>query len=349
MKKFIFIFTLLVILALPHSASADQILDGELFYAVSVGDIDETRRLLSKGADPNVRNKESGYSALMASCLFSNDMIVRLLLNAGTDVNMRTIRGESALYYAVQKDNLPLVALLLSYNADAGIKTVDGTALYDIARRNRNEPLMAMLAKAQNKIVRSNYPPIPYQTSLVILDEVKIIRAREEAQLFPTNDRFNTLLFYQLSFNAIQNLIDESVLKKSPHPSVLMITPYSLLRYNYAVADRKNDLPAMDMIKTLTNHKDTVWLRVRGMKTQPHVDKVMLKIGDNLYPPLAREHHHPAKLLAAAGIDTLDTWAFPIELFSSRNLLTEIVVSYPDGSSHIVKLKAEQFEKVPLK
>ena len=349
MKKLIFIFTFLAMLTFPPNAFADQMLDDELFYNVSIGDIDQTRLLLSKGADPNVSNKETGYSALMAACLFSDDTIVRLLLDAGADANQRTTKGESALYYAVEKNNYKLASLLLAHDAEAGIKTVDGVTPYKIARRNKNEPLMAILAKAENKIVFSNYPEIPYQTSLVILDEIKIIRARQEAESFPVTGNIKTLLFYSLSFNAVQNLIDENILKKTPYPNVTLTTPYSLLRYNYAVAERKNTLPSVDTINEIMENKGIVWLWVRANKFQPHIDKVMIKIDDKVYPALAREHYHPTRLLAAAGISSEDTWAFPIDLFSARNPLTEVVIYYPDGKSHIVKVKAEQFEKVPFK
>ena len=58
----------------------------KLLLAVAANDADAVATLLQQGADPNVRNKETGLTALMMAACQAQSKIVRLLLDAGADV-----------------------------------------------------------------------------------------------------------------------------------------------------------------------------------------------------------------------------------------------------------------------
>lgn len=348
MKKILLVIFFSLIFS--QTVFADKILDDELFYAVSKGDIKQVHTLLLAQADPNISNKESGFTALMASCAFSDSTITELLLDAGANVNQRTTTGKSALYYAVQKNNIELASLLLDYGAEANIKTTDGKTPFMVARINKNRNMMSLLLAAENRTLLDEYEEIPQETSLVMLDQVKIQRAKEEAEAIKDTESAKKHLFYPLSPNFIQNiLIDEHILKRTATPSVALVTPYSMLRYSFTVADRNNEEIDDYILRQTLDKKDIAWLWVKPNKSQPYIDSVKIKIGKQIYPALSRSIYSPQKLFALAGVDYLEVWSFPIKLFNKNNDLTQIIISYPDGKKHILKIKAEQFDKIPLK
>ena len=150
---------------------ADKLLDEALFYAAGQGDTAKVQTLLAQGADPSIHNSTSGFSALMAACLFSDDALARVLVEGGADVNQRTIQGESALYYAVARNNTPMALMLLENGADAQIKTLGGDTPCQAARRGNNARLLAALGAAEKKVNLDSYPAVATQTSIALLTE----------------------------------------------------------------------------------------------------------------------------------------------------------------------------------
>ncbi|TVU13757.1 hypothetical protein EJB05_37183, partial [Eragrostis curvula] len=86
-------------LLLSKGAPVDPIADGRtpLFFAASKGRPQALGILLDHGADPN-RIKDNSFSPLMMACGGSRSLeCIKLLLQAGADVNLRTPDGNTAL------------------------------------------------------------------------------------------------------------------------------------------------------------------------------------------------------------------------------------------------------------
>ena len=86
--------------------------------------------LLSRGADPNIQTNENGASVL-AGLAFVNELeCVRILLRGGADPNRgRDESGETPLHHALatsETDRAPLVKLLLDHGADPNARTKPG-------------------------------------------------------------------------------------------------------------------------------------------------------------------------------------------------------------------------------
>jgi hypothetical protein len=347
LKRIFFLFC--VFLWLTKPVFADEQLDGELLYAAGQGDTAKVEALLAQGADPNAHSGESGFSALMAACLFSDDTLARVLVKAGADVNRRTSQGKSALYYAAARNNTEMALMLLKNGAQPQIKTIDGNTPYKAARRHNNALLMAALGYAEKKSRLENYPPLVNQTSLALLTEKDEEEALGEALRLGPEDSAYRLLVYPLGFNYVQNLLNEIVLNKTAAPKTLLITPYSLLRYTFASAQRNDRPPDKDAIRQIRENKKIAWLWVEPGGRHPQIDRVTLKAGENEYQPLARALYTPAALISALGAAADNIWAFPAYIFSRKVEVLEIIIAYPDGKRDKVKFKAELYEKLLLK
>ncbi|MXQ80533.1 hypothetical protein E5288_WYG009151 [Bos mutus] len=85
---------------------------------------------------------------LMVSKTKQNEALVRMLLNAGVDVNAIDCYGCTALHYACEMKNQTLIPLLLEARANPMIKNKDGETSLDIAQRLKFSQIELMLRKA---------------------------------------------------------------------------------------------------------------------------------------------------------------------------------------------------------
>jgi hypothetical protein len=91
-----------------------------LFKAINIGNSEVVRLLINAGANVNERNK-LGYTPLMQASL--NPQIIRLLLEAGANVNAQDNLGYTALTSPSQFGKVDVVKLLI--DAGANINTQD--------------------------------------------------------------------------------------------------------------------------------------------------------------------------------------------------------------------------------
>lgn len=86
-----------------------------LGHAIHENDVVIIETLLKKGANPNLRDSETGETLLMSAARYSTPEVVQELIEGGADVNARNKSGQTVLTLADNKDNLrreSIVALL---------------------------------------------------------------------------------------------------------------------------------------------------------------------------------------------------------------------------------------------
>jgi ankyrin repeat protein len=93
----------------------------ELLKAALEGNVEKVEELLSKGADPNVKD-EDGNTPLHLAIKANHLQIARLLVERGADVNARNKRGKTPLHIAAERSNEEAVALLVEKGADVNAK-----------------------------------------------------------------------------------------------------------------------------------------------------------------------------------------------------------------------------------
>ena len=131
---------------------------------VSLGNVNVLELLLSNGANPNcerILTDGGRYSPLLDSiCIFPNDEIAKLLIDAGADVNyVGFVDGVkcSVLHAAISESNVDILKLLLSKGANPCCEIVfnDGSrssALRDCILRWPNAQIIDLLCSYMNPL-----------------------------------------------------------------------------------------------------------------------------------------------------------------------------------------------------
>ena len=120
--------------------------DEPLLAAVLTEEVDEVKRLLATGADVNVLDKEIDSTALAQAVQLDNRELVKILLDAGADVNEKNRAGMTALMYVGDDTSVETVGDLIAAGAKVDIKDDEGkNALHHAASDASSEALQALI------------------------------------------------------------------------------------------------------------------------------------------------------------------------------------------------------------
>jgi ankyrin repeat protein len=113
-----------------------------LMLAIEKHNIGLVKLLLIAGANPNIKDnsgKAALYKAVVTQVSEQNLDLLNLLINYKADVNAQSNIGTTPLMMAVEEPNLPVIQLLLKAGADPNIKDNDGnTALMRFEKNNKS-------------------------------------------------------------------------------------------------------------------------------------------------------------------------------------------------------------------
>jgi len=128
--------------------------------AVGYGQSNIVRFLLSKGANPNT-GKDTGETALALAAQAGHPEIVRILLDAGADINAPVMRrdydqrfndfGRTPLMVAIHYGRIEVVKLLLKHHANDNYKSPTGETALGLAKRYKQTHILQMLKQAGAK------------------------------------------------------------------------------------------------------------------------------------------------------------------------------------------------------
>ena len=105
--------------------------DKDLLDATKRGDIDQVRKFLDEGANPNAKG-DSGSTPLHNAAKGKNPDVVKLLLKYGADPNADDDSGSIPLHFAAQDGHDEIVQLLL--NKDDVRETQKGAESRQVSR-----------------------------------------------------------------------------------------------------------------------------------------------------------------------------------------------------------------------
>lgn len=129
-------------------------------------DPEKVRLLVNRGANVNVRSTQ-GRTPLMVACLRpGGSETVGLLLKRGADVSIRDNRGDTALGLAAGTGDQKTVQMLLARGADPNAPTVRGESALYLATRSRSEAVIRLLVKrgADVRLATTDAPKVKHGT-----------------------------------------------------------------------------------------------------------------------------------------------------------------------------------------
>jgi len=159
----------------PNAADLDG--EGPLHVAARWGRVAIAQLLLSYGADPGAKALY-GATPLQVSVAEAQVGAARALLQHGADANARDLFGKSPLHDAALRGNRELVALLLDFGADAKAADDSGTTPLHLAARGGNKAMMKVLLshradpRAKNLAGATPYDEAQQQGYIAILQEL---------------------------------------------------------------------------------------------------------------------------------------------------------------------------------
>lgn len=98
-----------------------------LYKAAEVGNVVDLQQALDDGADTAYYQTSNKNTPLHEAVLHDRFDAAKLLLMAGADPNIQTIRGYTPLHLAAKMTHPDIVEILLDYGADPDIRTISGT------------------------------------------------------------------------------------------------------------------------------------------------------------------------------------------------------------------------------
>jgi ankyrin repeat protein len=140
-------------LVTEKKASPNSLIDGmsPLLLACKAGNAECARVLLENGGDLLVRDPSDGETPLHLACESENADLVSLLiesmLRSALDFEDENEDGETALFVAAKLGALSIVKLLVDAGADLNAFNVDGVSLLVTAARNGHQDVVDWLLK----------------------------------------------------------------------------------------------------------------------------------------------------------------------------------------------------------
>lgn len=123
-------------------------LNWRLLEAAKLGDAEQLQQLLQSGANKDATGKNMlcpGWTSLMFAAEAGHAECVKLLLDAGVDIERRTATGCTALMYAAMDGRAECIRLLLDAGADKAAVNQMGQSAFVFAAMEGHHELLERL------------------------------------------------------------------------------------------------------------------------------------------------------------------------------------------------------------
>lgn len=249
-----------------------------LLEAAQIGDLETIRKLISKQVNLNFRDKDSYYTAIMKAILHCHLDAVKLLIEAGADINKKTFQFQyTALLIIVNKINHILSQALCDSNAEKEIK------------------ILKLLLNSNVQINEKNYEDESALGMAIRYDNIEIaellIDAGADLNLMIGNGTWALKTTYQYAFKLnrpkIQNLIKNKIQEYKTNI-------YKAIEQNN-LQDFKKNLLKVGSICFKDQNKNNV-LHIAAKFNKPEMFKLILSVRPDLISEKNNDNKIPLEL-----------------------------------------------------
>ncbi|XP_051762511.1 BRCA1-associated RING domain protein 1 isoform X2 [Ctenopharyngodon idella] len=129
-----------------------------LHLAAIKGDVEEVRKLLALGADPNLKDN-AGWTPLHEACNLGHLGVVEELLQQGALLNTPGYQNDSPLHDAVRNGHIAVVKLLVERGASQSVLNMLGLRPVDYALTPEMQEVLRMAPEAPHPLTTTLRPP----------------------------------------------------------------------------------------------------------------------------------------------------------------------------------------------
>lgn len=201
---------------------------------------------------------------------------------------------------------------------------------------------------APSNVTMENYPALTGKTHMAQLTSKDMREIKRTAPKLKEISDWNRRVAYYLGEK------DYAVSTMWSPQRVQLITPYSLTKYLYFLADKELVAPDQKLINEVAKYKDVVWVwvwnsgsyNIMNNNPVPTIENVVIRSKDNDYfYHLDKDAYMPANALKAAKVDTAQLWPFPAKVFSQSQIPFEIVLMDSADNKKPLKIKEDDLAK----
>lgn len=130
--------------------------ENPLCFAAAFGSLTAVKAILGSGEDVNQPVNDVAITALYLAAYYDHIALVKLLIEAGADVDKKTTNGSTSLDVAAQNGHTSCVMALLRAGADVNLAFNDGRTPIYYAARFGHETCVALLIRAGADVRKCN-------------------------------------------------------------------------------------------------------------------------------------------------------------------------------------------------
>lgn len=227
MLKPLAVFLVLTLHAFQASAALSK-QDELLVYHANFGTAAEVRRQLDAGANPDAVS-EDNWPAISLAAMRNDEegiKILRMLVDAGANLNVRDANGETPLMNAITNNNAAMVKYMIEQGANFRATSKSGRDVLSFAQHYATEDVVSLI------------------TTAIRLDEERIKEGRSRKHLYRMMDDFvyyNCALQY-LSYNMETRLYPQErhaeITARIPRVQARIAEAQMELEHNFEFAPR---------------------------------------------------------------------------------------------------------------
>ena len=120
-----------------------------LFIAITFGQLQIAKLLVSNNADLNIKDNILGNSPLHVAVSMGNIKTIEFLINNGADLNIQNMKGDTPIIFAIFFGYIEIVKLLLDAGSNVNIKNNNNKTALDAVILTGNEHIISIFEDAK--------------------------------------------------------------------------------------------------------------------------------------------------------------------------------------------------------